>query len=124
MSEKMITPEDLQSKPLSEEELDDMPEPKVKKYQKVCVLTEKFKEVINGTLGTLGYAQIIGIPQQHFQVSQLFKRLEELKYRIPVQEMNNIISLITLAPYNVVKPFMDLVENPQSQTILWTIEEE
>ena len=29
MSEKMITPEDLQNKPLSEEELDDMPEPKV-----------------------------------------------------------------------------------------------
>ncbi len=120
----MITPEDLQNKPLSEEELDDMPEPKVKKYQKVCVLTEKFKEVINGTLGTLGYAQIIGVPQQHFQVSQLFKRIEELNYRIPVQEMNNIISLIALAPYNVVKPFMELVENPQLQTTLWTIEEE
>ena len=120
----MITPEDLQNKPLSEEELDDMPEPKVKKYQKVCVLTEKFKEVINGTLGNLGYAQIIGIPQQHFQVSQLFKRLDELKYRVPVQEMNSIIGLIALAPYNVVKPFMELVENPQTQTSLWTIEEE
>lgn len=120
----MITPEDLENKSLSEEELDDMPEPKVKKYQKVCVLSEKFKEVINATLGSLGYAQIIGVPQQHYQVSQLFKRLDELKYRVPVQEMNNIIGLIALAPYNVVKPFMELVENPQLQTTLWAIEEE
>lgn len=114
---------ELPNPEISQED-DEMPEPKVKTYQDVCVLLPKFNEILLETLGKLGYNQVVGTVERNFQVNQVFKLVEQRNGRVPIDEMNQIIALVSLCPYNLIQPFMKLIETPEGQKTLWVLEQE
>lgn len=104
---------------MSEDEV--MPKPKVKEYEKFVKVNDKFRKMMNDTLGVLGYNQNIGTPETQIQVNKLFKVIEDHGDKMSIQEMNQFIMLMSLAPYNVISPMMKLIEDPQKQSELWEI---
>lgn len=119
-------PEDIKknSTPLSEEDDEEMPEPKTKTYQQVCVLKPKFREMLASSLGTLGYAQVVGTVKKNFQVQSIFKLIDDKNGKLLIPEMNQMISLLAMAPFNLIAPLMHLIEKPEGQNLLWEIREE
>lgn len=105
------------------EEEDMMPQPKVRSYQQMVILKPKFNKMLEESIGNLGYNQPIGTVERNFPTNAIFKMIEEKKGKFLPQELNQIISMISLAPYNVIKNFMAAVEDKESQKELWTIEE-
>ena len=129
------TPEEVQDMPQAEdvkenvskvtemEEDDIMPQPKVKEYQKYIRVKPKFVELLESTIGTLGYNQNIGTPDTQVQVNKLFKIIEEHGDKMTINEMNQFIVLMSLAPWKLIHEFMALIEKPEEQANLWEIYE-
>lgn len=102
---------------------DVMPQPKVKEYQKYIRVKPKFKEMMENTLGTLGYNQNIGTPDTQIQVNKLFKIIEDHGEKMGINDMNQFIVLMSLAPWRVIHEFMAMIEKPELQAELWEIYE-
>lgn len=107
----------------AEVEEEAMPEPQTKEYVKYIRVKPKFKEMMENTLGTLGYNQNIGTPDTQIQVNKLFKIIEDFGEKMPITDMNQFIVLMSLAPWRVIHEFMALIEKPESQAELWEIYE-
>ena len=105
------------------DEAGDMPEPETKEYQKFIRVKPKFKELMEQTLGSLGYNQAIGTPDTNIQVNKLFKIIEEHGEKMTITDMNQFIVLMSLAPWKIIHEFMALIEKPEEQAELWEIYE-
>lgn len=104
-------------------EEDEMPQPKVKTYEQVCVILPKFMDLLSNTIGTLGYNQVIGTPERNYQVNAIFKFIEQKEQKLSIEDMNQVIGLISMAPFNIIAPLMKILETPEGQQTLWKIEE-
>ncbi len=107
----------------SEEAPDTMPEPQTKEYVKYIRVKPKFKEMLENTIGTLGYNQNIGTPDTQIQVNKLFKIIEDFGDKMPINDMNQFIVLMSLAPWKIIHEFMAMIEKPELQAELWEIYE-
>lgn len=125
--EEMLQPEEEKQvmDPVVEasEEEEAMPEPQTKEYVKYIRVLPKFKEMMENTIGTLGYNQNIGTPDTQIQVNKLFKIIEDYGDKMPINDMNQFIVLMSLAPWRVIHEFMSMIEKPESQAELWEIYE-
>jgi hypothetical protein len=100
-----------------------MPEPQTKEYVKYIRVKPKFKEMLENTIGTLGYNQNIGTPDTQIQVNKLFKIIEDFGDKMPINDMNQFIVLMSLAPWKIIHEFMAMIEKPELQAELWEIYE-
>lgn len=108
---------------VAEEDNDEMPEPQTKVYEKYIRVKPKFIDMLKKSIGTLGYNQNIGTPDTQIKVNQLFKIIEENGDKMGVNEMNQFITLISFAPWNLINPLMKAIETPEGQLDLWEIYE-
>lgn len=100
-----------------------MPEPQTKEYVKYIRVKPKFKEMLENTIGTLGYNQNIGTPDTQIQVNKLFKIIDDFGDKMPINDMNQFIVLMSLAPWKIIHEFMAMIEKPELQAELWEIYE-
>ena len=100
-----------------------MPEPQTKEYVKYIRVKPKFKEMLENTIGTLGYNQNIGTPDTQIHVNKLFKIIEDFGDKMPINDMNQFIVLMSLAPWKIIHEFMAMIEKPELQAELWEIYE-
>ena len=125
----------LPSSILNEPEDDDsdMPLPETKEYgnpqqanlDAILVPTIKFYELFNECLGKLPYATILkNQANDQIKLTDLFRYVESKTHEgLMVREMNTIISFIATAPFEFVRPLMEIIENPKRQVELWMLKE-
>lgn len=119
---------------------EDMPEPETADYgnapqqadpnaadmNRGLVPTEKFMELFKSTVGQLPYSAILKSSTGSIKLSDLYKFVEaknEAK-NMTVGEMNTVINFIAGCPFEIVRPLMEIVENPARQVELWTLSAE
>ena len=85
-------------------------------------LKPEFKETLEKTIGTLGYNRELGIPERHIQVFQIFEIIKNVedKYITDIQ-LNELLNIIALAPYNIIAGFMEKVRTAKGQAEFWTL---
>ena len=104
---------------------DDMAAPETKKYEQYLVLKKKFFDLLNSTLYQMPYNTILTLGTgQQTKLSVLLKFIEEHKDHFQIADMNQIIVFISAAPYHIVKPFMEYVEDNAKQSELWSLLQE
>lgn len=104
---------------------DDMAAPETKKYEQYLVLKKKFFDLLNSTLYQMPYNTILTlVTGQQTKLSVLLKFIEEHKDHFQIADMNQIIVFISAAPYHIVKPFMEYVEDNAKQSELWSLLQE
>ena len=111
-----------------EDDDSDMPYPETADYGKVnkddnrkLLPTPKFYMLIGTCLGKLSYATILkNANNDQIKLTDLMKFIEA-KPEMTITEMNTIISFITTAPMEYIKPFMELVESRERQQELWRL---
>ena len=98
----------------------DMPEPETKTYEKQIKLTDKFMALFEDVMGKLPYASILrNAKGDQIKLIDLVKYIEAKKNRISVEEMDKIVSFIANIEFKVARPLMELIENQETQKILW-----
>lgn len=125
--EEMINPSDII---FDEADTDmDMPEPETANYDeqpaaedtRLLKPTPLFMQLFNDCLGKLPYATVLkNNTGDSLKLIDLFRFVEaKADAGISIKEMNTIISFIANSPLEVVRPFMEYVENQEKQTQLW-----
>lgn len=125
--EEMINPSDII---FDEADTDmDMPEPETANYDeqpaaedaRLLKPTPLFVKLFNECLGKLPYATILKNNNgDSLKLIDLFRFVEaKTESGISIKEMNTIISFIANSPLEIVRPFMEYVENNEKQTQLW-----
>ena len=138
MKEKNVNPEDLDLKlpssiidqSMDEDDDSDMPLPETAEYadphasdNKILIPTAKFYKLFNECMGKLPYASIIkNEKNDQIKLVDLFNYVEMRNSTgISVKEMNAIISFVANAPFEFVRPFMEIVNEADRQKELWTL---
>lgn len=99
----------------------DMPEPETKTYEKQIKLSDKFMTLFEDVMGKLPYASILkNVKGDQIKLIDLVKYIEAKKNRISVDEMDKIISFIANVEFKTARPLMELIENQETQKLLWT----
>lgn len=102
----------------------DMPEPETKTYDKQIKLTDKFMTLFEDVMGKLPYASILkNAKGDQIKLIDLVKYIEAKREKISVEEMDKIVSFIANLEFKVARPLMELIENQETQKLLWTITE-
>ena len=111
-----------QAAPTTTSNDEDMPAPETKSYDQYLVLKDKFFELINATLTILPYNTVLSLPTgQQIKLSVLLKTLDDNKKHMAINDMNTLIMFIATAPYRVIKPVMDYIEDQKKQSELWDL---
>ena len=78
-------------------------------------------QLFNDCLGKLPYSTVLkNNTGDSLKLIDLFRFVEaKVETGISIKEMNTIISFIANSPLEVVRPFMEYVENQEKQTQLW-----
>ena len=85
----------------------------------------KFFDLLNSTLYQMPYNTILTlVTGQQTKLSVLLKFIEEHKDHFQIADMNQIIVFISAAPYHIIKPFMEYVEDNAKQSELWSLLQE
>lgn len=102
----------------------DMPEPATREIQAFLKLSDKFFEYLTNTVGRLSYNYILEGPGVgRIKLTDLVKFLETNRDKLTANEVNTACSFIACAPYNLVRPLMEVIESPEKQGELWMIYE-
>ena len=73
----------------------DMPEPETKSYEKLIKCTNKFMQLFHETVDTLPYATILkNSNNDQIKLIDLVKYIEQKYDRMPIEEMDKIVSFI------------------------------
>lgn len=100
----------------------DMPPPETKSYDKHMKCTDKFMTLFYNVVGTLPYASILKNGQgDSIKLIDLVKYVEAKKDRIPINEIDKIISFIANVEFNKARPLMELMESAESQKELFQL---
>lgn len=98
----------------------DMPEPETKTYEKQIKLTDRFMTLFEDVVGKLPYASILrNAKGDQIKLIDLVKYIEVKKNKISVEEMDKIVSFIANIEFKIARPLMELIENPETQKMLW-----
>jgi len=98
----------------------DMPEPETKTYEKQIKLTDRFMTLFENVVGKLPYASILrNAKGDQIKLIDLVKYIEAKKNKISVEEMDKIVSFIANIEFKLARPLMELIENPETQKMLW-----
>jgi len=98
----------------------DMPEPETKTYEKQIKLTDRFMTLFENVVGKLPYASILrNAKGDQIKLIDLVKYIEVKKNKISVEEMDKIVSFIANIEFKLARPLMELIENPETQKMLW-----
>lgn len=129
--EKELLPSDII---FNEDEDDDsdMPLPETANYDepkkenpddnKILLPTQKFYKLFDTCMGKLPYSSVLkNSNNEQIKLIDLFRFIESKTSGITVKEMNTIISFVASSPLEFVRPFMELVENGESQRELWVL---
>ena len=99
----------------------DMPEPETKTYDKQIKLTDKFMSLFEDVMGKLPYASILrNAKGDQIKLIDLVKYIEAKRNQISVEEMDKIVSFIANIEFKTARPLMELIENQETQKLLWT----
>ena len=102
----------------------DMPEPATREIKQFLKLSDKFFEYLGNTVGRLPYNHILEGPGVgRIKLTDLVKFLETNRDKLTANEVNTACSFIACAPYNLVRPLMEVIESPEKQGELWMIYE-
>ena len=100
----------------------DMPEPETKTYEKQIQLTDKFMNLFEDVMGKLPYASILkNAKGDQIKLIDLVKYIEAKKDKISIDEMDKIVSFIANIEFKIARPLMELIENHDTQKLLWHI---
>lgn len=148
LNEKKVSDTTTKSKSTDTDTDNDMPEPDIKDYDaaaqgrpsnagqighgsnptpsskpKVTLkLNAQFKDTLEKTIGSLGYNRELGIPERHIQVFQIFDIIKNIEGKyISDTQLNELLNIIALAPYNVIAGFMEKVRTAKGQAEFWTL---
>lgn len=105
-------------------DIEEMPEPETRDYVQYCFLKPKFFEMLHSSIGTLPYAKTIGDVDRNYKVNELFNAVNVNNGKLTIEQMNEVLSALSLAPYNLIRPLMQLLETPEGQQQLWDLKEE
>ena len=98
----------------------DMPEPETKTYEKLIKCTPKFMMLFHDVVDTLPYATILKNSNKgQIKLIDLVKYVEQKSDRMPVEEMDKIVSFIANLDFKHARPLMELIEDASKQSILW-----
>lgn len=98
----------------------DMPEPETKTYEKQIKLSDRFMTLFEEVVGKLPYASILrNAKGDQIKLIDLVKYIEVKKNKISVEEMDKIVSFIANIEFKTARPLMELIENPETQKMLW-----
>ena len=122
--DKNELPEKIDQDELIISEDDEMPEPETKNYEQTLKPTSLFYDLFNEAVGNMKYATILTNQQNNsIKLIDLVHFVEAKKEKgFGVAEMNNIISFIACGEFKNVRPLMEIIDNKEKQSILWTIE--
>ena len=102
----------------------DMPEPATREIKTFLKLSDKFFEYLGNTVGRLSYNYILEGPGVgRIKLADLIKFLETNRDKLTVNEVNTACSFIACAPYNLVRPMMEVIESQEHQGEMWSIYE-
>ncbi len=100
----------------------DMPEPETKTYEKQIQLTDKFMNLFEDVMGKLPYASILkNAKGDQIKLIDLVKYIEAKKDKISIDEMDKIVSFIANIEFKIARPLMELIENRETQKLLWHV---
>lgn len=107
----------------------DMPQPETADYSdkndvnnKTLTLTVKGLKLFEECLGKLPYNTIFKSgDNKAIKLTDLMKFIETKSNGMLVKEMNTIISFIVTAPLDIIKPLMEIIEDNNRQSELWTV---
>lgn len=98
----------------------DMPEPETKSYEKLIKCTPKFMFLFHEAVDTLPYATIMkNSSGDQIKLIDLVKYVEQKSDRMPVEEMDKIVSFIANLDFKHARPLMEIIEDAKKQSILW-----
>ena len=98
----------------------DMPEPETKSYAKLIKCTNKFMQLFHETVDTLPYATILkNSNNDQIKLIDLVKYIEQKYDRMPIEEMDKIVSFIANLDFKHARPLMEIIEDQNKQSILW-----
>lgn len=98
----------------------DMPEPETKSYEKLIKCTNNFMQLFHETVDTLPYATILkNSNNDQIKLIDLVKYIEQKYDRMPIEEMDKIVSFIANLDFKHARPLMEIIEDQNKQSILW-----
>lgn len=98
----------------------DMPEPETKSYEKLIRCTNMFMQLFHETVDTLPYATILkNSNNDQIKLIDLVKYIEQKYDRMPIEEMDKIVSFIANLDFKHARPLMEIIEDQNKQSILW-----
>lgn len=100
----------------------DMPEPETKSYEKLIKCTNKFMQLFHETVDTLPYATILkNSNNDQIKLIDLVKYIEQKYDRMPIEEMDKIVSFIANLDFKHARPLMEIIEDQNKQSTLWEL---
>lgn len=124
-----IKPEDIVFENQQPVDDKDMPRPETKLYTKYAKLTPLFMELIYKCVNTLPYKSVLtynnGTETKSIKLIDLVRYIEQNQQKMPVTELNTVISYIADIDFQHARPLMEVVESKDGgQQKLWTIFQE
>lgn len=135
-------PSEILNQSQEEDDDSDMPKPETEEYKnqqssddnRLLLPTVKFFELFKECMGKLPYATVLKNPNNdQIKLTDLMKFVEVKVLGIPneniapvgitIKEMNTIISFVASAPFEYVRPLMEIVESRERQQELWVLKQ-
>lgn len=122
-----IKPEDIV---FDEKQVDDadMPRPETKLYTKYLKTTPLFLELFHRCVDTLPYKSVFATEVdgqiQRIRLLDFVRFVESNSQKMPIDEMNRVLSYIADIDFRHARPLMEVVENKDAQSKLWSVFEE
>ena len=99
----------------------DMPEPETHSYDPKLRLHDTFMNLFEQAVGQMPYATVlINKSNEKLELINLVRFIEQHKDGITIPELNTVISYIATAPFQFVRPLMEIIDNKSRQSILWS----
>lgn len=99
----------------------DMPEPATESYEPKLALNGRFMQLFNQAVGQMPYATILtNKADEKMELINLVRFVEAKHNSISIPELNTVISYIATAPFQYVRPLMEMIDDKARQALLWT----
>ena len=98
----------------------DMPQPMTNTYKTTFSLTPMFMNLFNTCVGNMPYSSILTNPTgEKIKLIDVVKFVESKQTGITIDELNVVLGFLSSAPFKLIRPLMEMVENQEQQQHLW-----
>ena len=119
---KEVLKKTIDPKDIILEDDSDMPQPETKEYKKYLKCTNIFLRMVRDTVGTLPYNTTLkNADGDQIRLTDFMRFIEAKKDKMDIDEMNTLIGYIAHQPYNCVHTLMEIVDQKDKQSQLWSI---